>query len=97
MLRKSSSMEELPAPEKKKWKFTEQKARQVADKNSNFIPCMFVKAYSSKLMLYFHGNAEDLAIAEQQMQMISNHCNINVLGMEYPGYGLYTGNGDASA
>lgn len=58
---------------------------------------MFVKAYSSKLMLYFHGNAEDLAIAEQQMQYISNHCNINVLGMEYPGYGLYTGNGEASA
>lgn len=51
-------------PEKKQWKFTEHKARQVADKNSQFIPCLFVKAYSSKLMLYFHGNAEDLAIAE---------------------------------
>ena len=31
------------------------------------------------------------------MSLISSHCGINVLGMEYPGYGLYTGNGDASA
>ena len=27
--------------------------------------------------------------------MISNHCNINVLGMEYPGYGVYEGEPDA--
>ena len=51
-------------PEKKAWSFTEHKARQVAAATSHYIPCMFIPAASSKLMLYFHGNAEDLAIAE---------------------------------
>lgn len=30
------------------------------------------------------------------MQAIANYCNVNVLGMEFPGYGLYQGNGSAS-
>jgi hypothetical protein len=40
-------------------------------------------------MLYFHGNAEDIHIAHQQMYMISTYLNVSVLGMEYPGYGIY--------
>ena len=47
-------------------------------------------------MLYFHGNAEDIHIAHNQMYMISNYLNVSVLGMEYPGYGLYKDNGGAS-
>ena len=48
-------------------------------------------------MIYFHGNAECLTLAEGQMQSIANYCNVSVLGMEYPGYGQYEGNGSASA
>ena len=51
-------------PEKKPWKFLEHKARQVAPASSTYIPCLWIPAESSKLMLYFHGNAEDLGIAE---------------------------------
>ena len=51
-------------PEKKQWKFMEHKARQVAAASSTYIPCLFIPAESSKLMLYFHGNGEDLALAE---------------------------------
>lgn len=40
-------------------------------------------------MLYFHGNAEDIHIAHQHMYMISTYLNVSVLGMEYPGYGIY--------
>ena len=47
-------------------------------------------------MLYFHGNAEDLACAEHQMRSIASYLQINVLGMEYPGYGEYEGNGSAT-
>ena len=65
----------------------------MAAATSTYIPCLFIPAESSKLMLYFHGNAEDLALAEHQMRSISSYININVLGMEYPGYGLYVGNG----
>ena len=27
------------------------------------------------------------------MRQISSYCNVSVIGMEYPGYGCYTGNG----
>jgi len=47
-------------------------------------------------MLYFHGNAEDLAVSEPQVQAIASYLNINVLAMEYPGYGLYDNNGSAT-
>lgn len=30
------------------------------------------------------------------MASISNYCNVSVLGIEYPGYGIYQGNGSAS-
>ena len=30
------------------------------------------------------------------MRSISSYCNVSILGMEYPGYGLYEGNGTAS-
>lgn len=48
-------------------------------------------------MIYFHGNAECLTLAEIQMRAIGSYCNISVLGVEYPGYGQYVGNGTASA
>jgi len=49
------------------------------------------------LLLYFHGNAECLTLAESQVLAISNYCNVSVLAMEYPGYGTYADNGSASA
>ena len=49
------------------------------------------------MLLYFHGNAECLALAQGQMQAIVNYCNVSLIGMEYPGYGMYQGNGTASA
>ena len=30
------------------------------------------------------------------MRAISNYCQVSILGMEYPGYGLYEGNGTPS-
>jgi hypothetical protein len=47
-------------------------------------------------MLYFHGNAEDLSLAEDQAVRISQYLNFNVIMPEYAGYGIYTGNGTAS-
>ena len=64
--------------------------------SSTYIPAKFIqKDCSSKLLLYFHGNAECLTLAEPQMEAIANYCNLNVLGIEYPGYGIYEGNGTA--
>lgn len=69
-------------------------ARKVHANTSLYIAAMYLRnPTSSKLMIYFHGNAEDLTLAEQQMKSISNYCNLSVLGIEYPGYGIYEGNG----
>ena len=73
-------------------------ARQVHARSSNYIPCTYIrKESSSKLLLYFHGNAECLTLAESQVCAIANYCNVSVLAMEYPGYGTYSGNGSAAA
>ena len=40
-------------------------------------------------MIYFHGNAEDLSMSDQMMEAISSYCNVSILGVEYPGYGIY--------
>jgi len=72
-------------------------AKQVHNRESAWIPAYYYRNNnSSKLMLYFKGNAEDLALAESQMLTIANAINVSVLGVEYPGYGLYRDNGSAS-
>ena len=47
-------------------------------------------------MIYFHGNAEDLGGTQQKVRQMSQYININVLAIEYPGYGLYIDNGTAT-
>lgn len=39
-------------------------------------------------MIYFHGNAEDLMDVESDLQLLSDEMSVNVLAVEYPGYGL---------
>lgn len=39
-------------------------------------------------MIYFHGNAEDLMDVESDLMEISHMLRVNVLAVEYPGYGL---------
>jgi len=42
-------------------------------------------------MLYFHGNAEDVGLAFDLMDYIRSLLRINVMAVEYPGYGVYDG------
>lgn len=60
------------------------------------IPCLLLKPRlpTNKLIFYFHGNGEDVNLAKELLTHIRDHLNINVLAIEYPGYGLYKG--DAS-
>lgn len=59
----------------------------------DYIPCLFLpySQGSSKVLMYFHGNAEDLGQAYQLLNHIRNTLKIHVLAMEYPGYGIYPG------
>jgi len=44
---------------------------------------------SSKLLIYFHGNAEDIGLSYEMLDHIRSSLKINVLSVEYPGYGIY--------
>jgi fermentation-respiration switch protein FrsA (DUF1100 family) len=42
-----------------------------------------------KLLLYFHGNAEDIGLAYDLLHVFGFKMKMHVLAIEYPGYGLY--------
>ena len=41
------------------------------------------------MILYFHGNGEDLGLIYNITDLIRTFLDINVLAVEYPGYGVY--------
>lgn len=63
------------------------------------IPCLYLKAPesfvnndkigSSKILLYFHANAEDIGLSYHLLDTIRINMKINVIAPEYPGYGIY--------
>lgn len=57
------------------------------------IPCLLLKSIngSKKILLYFHGNAEDIGLAYEMTDLIRTVLQLHVLVVEYPGYGLYPG------
>lgn len=64
------------------------------------IPCLYLREKtvgSSKLLLYFHGNAEDVGLSHRDLDILKKSLKINVLAMEYPGYGIYQDKDGCSA
>ncbi len=51
---------------------------------------------SSKILIYFHGNAEDVGLATELLDYVRSLLRVHVLAVEYPGYGIYDGTPDAS-
>ena len=44
---------------------------------------------SSKIMLYFHANAEDIVLSHELLDFIRALLRVNIIAVEYPGYGIY--------
>lgn len=61
------------------------------------IPCFFLQYLegSSKIMIYFHGNAEDLGLSYEIIDTLRSVLHIHILAVEYPGYGVYSGDPSA--
>ena len=59
---------------------------------SHFIPCLHLpfKQGSSKTMIYFHANAEDVVLSHELLDYMRALLRVNIIAVEYPGYGLYT-------
>lgn len=41
------------------------------------------------MILYFHGNAEDIGLAFDLLYMFGQEMGMHMIAVEYPGYGLY--------
>ncbi len=58
------------------------------------IPCMYIGYGSqplSKVLLYFHSNAEDIYLSRPWCEQLAEGLGISVIAVEYPGYGYYVG------
>lgn len=58
---------------------------------SNYVPCLYLPYLkgSNKLIIFFHGNAEDLGISYEMLDHMRSALKINILAVEYPSYGVY--------
>lgn len=63
------------------------------------VPCLFLPNKSSeptsKIVIYFHGNAEDVGLASEMLDYIRYMMHVHILAVEYPGYGIYDGSPNA--
>jgi hypothetical protein len=57
--------------------------------SDDYIPCIFFKSRSKKVMIYFHANAEDLSSTVPLLSRFCQDFKINIVAVEYPGYGIY--------
>ena len=56
------------------------------------VPCLLLKyPYSRFLVLFFHSNAEDLGRCYSFCVQMRDRCQVHVLAVEYPGYGVCPG------
>ncbi len=63
----------------------------ISDGRGGEIVCRFIGVpRSSYLIIYSHGNAEDLGIVEPTLQKLAR-AGFSVIGYDYPGYGHSTG------
>ena len=51
-----------------------------------FLPC---DDEATKIMIYFHANAEDIGLSFDFLHAIGQRLRLHVVAVEYPGYGLY--------
>ena len=58
--------------------------------NRDYVPCLFLPCLkgSNKLIIFFHGNAEDLGISYEMLDHMRTALRINLMAVEYPGYGI---------
>ena len=73
-------------------------SRAYSTANSDYVPCLFLPCLkgSNKLIIFFHGNAEDLGISYEMLDHMRTALRINMMAVEYPGYGIYEDAGGAS-
>ena len=68
------------------------------ENSTKIIPyCYIKKDDAEKTLVYFHGNAEDVGYSRVMYFELSEKLNVNIIGIEYPGYGMRAGEGSCSS
>lgn len=69
-------------------------------KTNGYIPCFFIPTnkdtVSAKVLMFFHGNAEDIFGAKEIGERIKDKLMLNILIVEYPTYSIYTQESDTN-
>lgn len=67
------------------------KNKEIDNMIENYIPCLFIqeREQSSKFLIFFHGNSEDIFLSELIGQLFAEKLQMNVIIVEYPGYSIY--------
>lgn len=67
---------------------------QLKNKELPSIPCLYLSCQkgSSKTIIFFHGNAEDIGLAYELLNHLRVTLQVHIIGVEYPGYGIHEGN-----
>lgn len=67
---------------------------------NSFIPSYFIPAnkdiISDKVLMFFHGNAEDIIGAREIGDKVKEKLKVNIVIIEYPTYSLYTQESDTN-
>jgi pimeloyl-ACP methyl ester carboxylesterase len=65
----------------------------------NYIPCLYLPypEGADKVLIFFHGNAEDIGWATGFVAALQEALRVHVIAMEYPGYSVYIGEPNAEA
>lgn len=65
--------------------------QKIIENDCEHIPCLYMPQDDGarKLIIYFHGNAEDIGLAFDLLYQFGNDMKMHILAVEYPGYGLY--------
>ena len=79
-------------------KFEEESLSKNKTENE-FIPCIFIKSNnpSDKIIIYFHSNYEDAGNCFSFCNSMAQFLEINILIVEFPGYGIYKSKESANA
>ena len=69
------------------WKYRMESIENV----KNSIPCLFLQAgkLTDTILVYFHGNGEDILGCHAFLSNMSQNIQVSILAMEYPGYSLH--------
>ena len=65
---------------------------EISKSSQDYVPCLFLPSLSgssNKLVIFFHGNGEDLGTNYSFTDRLRTEIQASVLAVEYPNYGVY--------